>query len=106
MKFTIKKSIFADCLANVQRAISFRTTIPILTGIKLQTNEKGLILTGSDSTLSIENLIEEKEESNHLSISEPGSVILPSRFLGDIIRKLPEDKITAVSYTHLTLPTN
>ena len=94
MKFTIKKSIFADCLANVQRAISFRTTIPILTGIKLQTNEKGLILTGSDSTLSIENLIEEKEESNHLSISEPGSVILPSRFLGDIIRKLPEDKIT------------
>ena len=67
MKFTIKKSIFADCLANVQRAISFRTTIPILTGIKLQTNEKGLILTGSDSTLSIENLIEEKEESNHLS---------------------------------------
>ncbi|AEA01666.1 MULTISPECIES: DNA polymerase III subunit beta [Aerococcus] len=94
MKFTIKRSIFVDHLNNVQRAISSRTTIPILTGIKIAVLDSGIILTGSDSTISIEIYISKEDESNQLSIAETGSIVLPSRFLGDIVKKLPEDQLT------------
>ncbi|MEG0749519.1 MAG: DNA polymerase III subunit beta, partial [Carnobacterium sp.] len=67
MKFTIKRSAFLKSLADVQRAISSRTTIPILTGIKIVANEEGLTLTGSDSDISIETFIPTTDEANALT---------------------------------------
>lgn len=94
MKFTIKRSVFIEHLSNVQRAISTKTTIPVLTGIKIAVTTDSIILTGSDSTLSIEIVIDANEEKNGISIEETGSIVLAARFFGDIVRKLPEDTLT------------
>lgn len=51
MKFTINRNLFIENLNNVMRAISSRTTIPILSGIKLELTNEELILTGSDLSL-------------------------------------------------------
>ena len=52
MKFSVNRQGFLKNLVDVQRAIPSKTTIPILTGIKLVASEEGLTLTGSDSEVS------------------------------------------------------
>ena len=57
MKFTIKRNAFIKKLTDVQRAISSKTAIEILTGLKITATENSITLTGSDSDISIENEI-------------------------------------------------
>ena len=42
MKFSINRNVFIKTLNDVQRAISAKTTIPILTGLKLVLSQEGL----------------------------------------------------------------
>lgn len=94
MKFTINRSTFVKNLNHVQRAISSKTAIPVLTGIKILATESGLLLTGSDSTISIEAFISTEDESHQLEIAERGEIVLPARFLGEIVKKLPSDSMS------------
>ncbi|KRK99643.1 DNA polymerase sliding clamp subunit [Secundilactobacillus odoratitofui DSM 19909 = JCM 15043] len=94
MKFTINRSAFIKELNNVQRAISSKTTIPILTGLKLVADESGLTLTGSDADISIETLIHADNPDNQLAIQSEGAIVLPARFFSDIVKRLPEDNMT------------
>ena len=95
MKFTINRSLFVQQLVNVQYAISSRTTIPILTGIKLDATDEYLALTGSDADISIEAFIQIADEDAQLSIESSGSiVVLPARILSDIVKKLPDELVT------------
>lgn len=100
MKFTINRSAFLNSLADVQRAISSKTTIPILTGVKIIVNDEGLTLTGSDSDISIEAFIPVEDEKNQLEIMKTGGIILQARFFNEIVRKLPDDKMTIEVLDH------
>ncbi|KJY58690.1 DNA polymerase III subunit beta [Lactobacillus melliventris] len=86
MKFTVNRNLFLDNLNNVMHAISSRATIPILSGIKLNLTETELLLTGSDTDISIEIKIPVSED---LTVDSTGSVVLPARFFSEIIRRLP-----------------
>ena len=86
MKFTINRNLFIENLNNVMRAISSRTTIPILSGIKLVLTEDELILTGSDTDISIDIKIPVSED---VAVESTGSIVLPARFFSEIIKKLP-----------------
>ena len=90
MKFTIDKSILLENLNNTIKAISTKNVIPILNGIKFELNEKGLELTASDSELTIKTFIDKKEIKN---IAQEGIVIIQSKYILDIIRKMPSDVI-------------
>ena len=90
MKFTIEKNILLESLVNVVRAISPKNIIPILNGIKFELNEKGLNLIASDSDLTIKSFIP-KENIN--SITKEGTIIIQSKYIIDIVRKLPGDLI-------------
>ncbi len=90
MKFTIEKNILLENLANVVKAISTKNIIPILNGVKFELNEEGLFLTASDSELTIRAFIEKKEITN---IENEGSIIIQSKYILDIIRKMPSDLI-------------
>lgn len=94
MKFSVKRTVFLQELQIVQRAISTKTTIPILTGIKLTLAEDGLYLTGSNADISIERFLSKDESKAELTIEQTGSIVLIARFFGEIIRKLPEDSFT------------
>lgn len=94
MKFSIKRSAFIQGINMVSRAISSKTTIPILTGLKLSASNEGLILTGSNADVSIETVIDRNDVDNELIIEEEGSIVLPARFFSGIVKKLPSDKMT------------
>lgn len=86
MKFTINRNLFIENLNNVMRAISSRATIPILSGIKLDLSEDQLVLTGSDTDISIEIKIPASED---LQVESTGSIVLPARFFSEIVKRLP-----------------
>lgn len=94
MKFTVKRTTFLQELQTVQRAISSKTTIPILTGVKIVLSEEGLTLTGSNADISIETFLNKEDEKAQMMIESTGSIVLQSRFFGEIIRKLPEELFT------------
>lgn len=94
MKFTINRSAFISQLNNVLRAISSKTTIPILTGLKMVVNEDNIVLTGSNSDITIESVISANNADNDLTIEDTGAIVLPARFFSDIVKKLPDKKVT------------
>ena len=94
MEFTIKRDYFINQLNDTLKAISPRTTLPILTGIKIDAKDNEVILTGSDSEISIEITIPKQVDGEEIvEITETGSVVLPGRFFVDIIKNFLEKKL-------------
>ena len=94
MKFTINRPAFINQLNNVLRAISSKTTIPILTGLKMVVTDHSVILTGSDDDITIESTLDASDSIYGLSIEEPGAIVLPARFFNEVIKKLPDKQAT------------
>lgn len=94
MNITVQREKLSNAVSHVGKAVSSRTTIPILTGIKMKADEEGLTLTASDSDVSIEVQIplEEAEEWG-VTVHRPGSIVLPARIFSEIVRKLPSNEI-------------
>jgi len=90
MKLLIEKNILLEKLTNVMRAISPRNIIPILNGVKFELTKTGLTLTASDGNLMISTFIDKKDIKN---ITTTGSIIIQSKYLLEIIRKLPNTDI-------------
>lgn len=87
MKFSCNQSILSKSLNIVSKAVTSRTTIPILKGILLKVDEEGfLTMSASDLDLSIENKFKIED-------FEPGEIVVQAKLFGDIIRKLPNDKV-------------
>lgn len=86
MQFTVNRNLFLENLNNVMRAISSRTTIPILSGIKLDLSDDELVMTGSNTDISIKINVPASED---LTINSTGSIVLPARFFSEIVKKLP-----------------
>ncbi len=90
MKFVIDKNVILEALVNVTKAIGIRTTIPILNGIKFDLTKEGLYLLASDSEVTIKIFIDNKDIKK---IDKEGSMIIQSKYILDIIRKMPSDII-------------
>ncbi|MBD1371971.1 DNA polymerase III subunit beta [Hazenella sp. IB182357] len=94
MQIRIQKSILVDAVSQVSKAVSQKTTIPILTGILCQATSEGLTLTGSNSDITIQVFISLKhDETDQVFIQQTGEVILPGKIFADIVRKLPGDTV-------------
>ncbi|PGS54399.1 DNA polymerase III subunit beta [Bacillus sp. AFS041924] len=92
MKFTVQKDYLVKAVQDVMRAVSSRTTIPILTGIKLVVTNEGLTFTGSDSDISIESYLPTILDDQQLvDVKRTGSIVLNARYFSDIVKKLPSD---------------
>lgn len=102
MKFIIQRDRLVQSVNDVMKAVTSRTTIPILTGIKITANEDGVTLTGSDSDISIESFIPREEEGDEIvEIKQTGSIVLQAKFFSEIIKKLPTDSVEMEVLTHL-----
>ncbi|MGI8313958.1 DNA polymerase III subunit beta [Halobacillus mangrovi] len=101
MKFIIQRDQLINSVQNVMKAISSRTTIPILTGMKIEATEEGIKLTGSDSDISIESFIPQEEDGIvYVENIEPGSIVLQAKYFPDIVRKLPQNTVEIESDNH------
>lgn len=94
MKFSINKSKFVNNVNTVLRAISSKTTIPILSGIYLDLKQEGLTISGSDADISITSFISQEDADNDLTIESTGAIVLPARFFNEIIKKLPGETLS------------
>lgn len=94
MKFSMNRNQFLQALQTVQRAITSKTTIPILTGVKIALSEENLVLTGSNADISIETTIRSADEKAHLEIESVGGIVLPARFFSEIVKKLPDSEFS------------
>lgn len=94
MQISVKRDKLVSAVSHVAKAVSTRTTISILTGIKLKATNEGLTLTASDSDVSIEVQIPAEEAGEWgVTVHKPGSVVLTARIFGEIVRKLAGDEI-------------
>lgn len=94
MKFIVQRDPLLKSVQDVMKAISSRTAIPILTGMKIEAKQNGIVLTGSDSDISIESHIQaEADGIINVEQIEEGSIVLQARYFSDIVRKLPEQSI-------------
>lgn len=91
MKFVVRKDFFITRVQSVLRAVSSRTTIPILSCIKITASTDGLTLTGSDSNMSIQAFTPADDES--LQIFDPGGIALQARVFYEILKNLPDGDI-------------
>ncbi|MBZ9684791.1 DNA polymerase III subunit beta [Clostridium estertheticum] len=86
MKFICEKNILQEAISNVQKAITGKSTMPVLQGILIVASNRQVTLIGSDIDLSIEARIT-------ADVIEDGTVVLDSKLFGEIIRKLPNSTI-------------
>lgn len=94
MKITITKDRLNEAISHVAKAISSRTTIPILSGIKIDVTDAGVTLTASDTDISIQAFIPIEENGHEIiQIYDKGSIVLPAKFFSEIMRKLPSQEV-------------
>ncbi|HWI48943.1 MAG TPA: DNA polymerase III subunit beta [Rummeliibacillus sp.] len=94
MKFDIMRDRLLDGLNDVMKAVSSKTTIPILTGIKIDVSTNGMTLTGSDADITIQTSIPVEEDGEQLiHVTEPGSIVLQAKMFNEIVRKLPTNDV-------------
>ncbi len=87
MKFICEKEKLLKAINSVVRGVPNRTTMPILEGILIQTNDKEIKLTTYDLELGIEYIIKS-------TVEEQGNTVVNAIMFSEIIRKLPDTEIT------------
>ncbi|NTW06104.1 MAG: DNA polymerase III subunit beta [Peptococcaceae bacterium] len=83
MKFIISKENLQYALQNVQRAISVRSPMPLLTGILFECSQGFLKLTATDMELSIISSVP-------VEMEKEGSIVIPAKYIIEFSKKLPD----------------
>src|SRR5437667_7312790 len=86
MKVTCRPAVLGQALQVVSRAISSRTTLPILNNILIETTSEGLALTATNLEIGIRKLVPAEVETE-------GSTTAPARLLTDFVGTLPDDDL-------------
>jgi len=90
MRIVCEKNELQRCVNIVSKAVAAKSTLYVLEGILIRTEEDKITLYGSDSTLSIK--CEMKAD-----ILEAGEIVLPARLFGEILGKFDECEISMVT---------
>lgn len=110
MKFQVNRDVFSEAVSFAVKLLPQRTTLPILSGVLIETTESGLTLSSFDYEVSAQTEID-------ANIEEPGRILVSGRLLADIASRLPnapvefsvqENKISVIcgsaNFTLLSMP--
>jgi DNA polymerase III subunit beta len=86
LRLTCQPSTLGHALQIVSRAISTRTTLPILNNILLETTNEGLSLTATNLEIGIRKVVPAE-------VAEEGSTTAPARLLTDFVGSLPDESL-------------
>ncbi len=90
MKLYCEKALVQNAVSAVARAVPAKSTNPALEGILLEADGDGnVVVTGFDMKMGI-------RASFQADVQEAGRIVLPSRLFGEIIRKMPDDRVSFV----------
>ena len=87
MKIVCNKSDLVSGVSIVSKAVSNKTTLPILECILMEASAGTITLTANDMELGIETNIEG-------NILEQGKIALDAKLFFEIVRKLPDNDVT------------
>jgi len=82
VKIIISQEALSAALGIVSRAVSSKNTIPVLSGIYLAAKGEQLTLRATDLELAIES-------SAPCRVETEGEIVLPARYFGDLVRRIP-----------------
>ncbi|GAA1511736.1 DNA polymerase-3 subunit beta [Agromyces terreus] len=110
MKFQVNRDVFSEAVSFAVKLLPQRTTLPILSGVLIQANEDGLVLSSFDYEVSSQTEIQ-------ADVEETGTVLVSGRLLAEIAGRLPnapvriateESRISvscgSASFTLLSMP--
>lgn len=83
MKIICSRPNLLNAVNTVQKAVSTKSTLPILEGILIKAANDKVVLTGNDLEIGIEC-------SFNADTPVEGAFVINSRLLGEIVRKLPD----------------
>ena len=86
MKIVCYKDKILKAINSVVKGVASKTTMPILEGILIQTNDNEIKLTTYDLEIGIEYVME-------CDVKEQGSTVVNAIMFSEIIRKLPDTEI-------------
>ena len=87
MKIICKKNDLVHGVSIVSKAVSNKTTLPILECILIEAEAGTITFTANDMELGIETTIEG-------NIIEQGKIALDAKLFSEIVRKLPDNDVT------------
>jgi DNA polymerase III subunit beta len=106
MRFQVNRDVFSEAVSFAVKLLPQRTTLPILSGVLIETTPTGLTLSAFDYEVSAQTSIV-------ADVEEPGRILVSGRLLADIASRLPaapvqfateDSKITVVcGSAHFTL---
>lgn len=82
MKFQVNRDVFSEAVSFAVKLLPQRTTLPILSGVLIETADAGLTLSSFDYEVSAQTEIAAEVE-------EPGRILVSGRLLADIASRLP-----------------
>ncbi len=82
MKFQVNRDVFSEAVSFAVKLLPQRTTLPILSGVLIETSETGLRLSSFDYEVSAQTEIAAE-------IEETGRILVSGRLLADIASRLP-----------------
>ena len=95
MKFTIKREELLKALNIASRAVSSKVAVPVLKNLKLELDEKGLTIIGSDYDITIKTVIPYSiGDTEIIRNYKEGAALIGSRFITEITRKLDSEEVT------------
>ena len=90
MRFQANRDVFSDAVSFAVKLLPQRTTLPILSGVLIETTERGLTLSSFDYEVSARTEIDAE-------VQEPGRVLVSGRLLADIANRLPAAPVEVVT---------
>lgn len=93
MKFTINRAALLERISTAAKAITIPNPRPAYTGLWIHAGQDHLSIMGTDENFTIQTLIM-PGELTMLDVQEPGDMVLESRFLIEIVRKMDGSRIT------------
>ena len=90
MNIICDKTLLSAAIDGVSKAVTLRSTIPVLEGILLKAEGFQLTLTGYDLEMGIVTTIE-------ANVKEPGEIVLNAKLLSSMVSRMPSGQITIQS---------
>lgn len=96
MKIICPKNKLLDAINVVQKAVSTKSTLPILEGILLEVSDK-FKLSANDLEIAIEYIV-------GADIRRTGATVINSKMFGDVVRRMPDaDLLIEMKDNHLVI---
>ena len=90
MNIICDKTLLSAAIDGVSKAVTLRSTIPVLEGILLKAEGFQLTLTGYDLEMGIVTTID-------ANVKEPGEVVLNAKLLSSMVSRMPSGQINIQS---------